>query len=530
MVLPSDLRITGMASGLDTQSIVQKLMAVEQAPLNKIMQNKQWTQWQQAAYRDMNTKLLDFRNSFQNLRLQSTFQSFKIQSSDTTKITAVQSGNPSQTTYSISAAKMFQPATPASVKFTKTSFTDTTTALGNGNGFSFNLNDTTINLTDTDNIQTALSKINSQSKTTHVTANYSSSDQSIIFTSDAGYSTIKIDAVSNSSNVLNIAGGTVDLATKTNDFASGNPALPVGNMGSASVPGNVTINGVNLTFTGNTFAFDGVQFTLNSDITSGAVNITKTPDSDTIFNNIKTFVDKYNEMIATFNGKINETKNKDYPPLLDDQKKSMTESQITLWENQAKQGVLQNDSILSNLLTSLRKAVYTPVSDPVAGNVNPNFSSLTQIGITPSKDYRDNGKLVIDEAKLKGLLQTNAADVQKLFTKTFDTGNALDTTLNNSSKYQNGGVAWRIYDQVNSTLQQLVAKAGDPNLPIGGSLLDKSLQDINKEITSWQAKLQQKENQYWTQFNAMEQAIQKMNSQSGWISQQLGTSQSNSGH
>ncbi|WP_416827641.1 flagellar filament capping protein FliD [Ectobacillus polymachus] len=524
MVLPSDLRISGMASGLDTQSIVQKLMAVEQAPLNKIMQNKQWTQWQQAAYRDMNTKLLDFRNSFQNLRLQSTFQSFKIQSSDTTKITAVQSGNPSQSTYNISAAKMFQSATPSSVKFTKTSFTDTTTALGAGNGFSFNINDTQITLFDTDNIQTALSTINNQSKTTHVTANYSSSDQSIIFTSDAGYSQIKIDAISKSPNVLNIAGGTVDLGT--NSF----PVGPAVKQGVASSTGSVTINGVDLTLTSNTFTFDGVQFTLNSDITSGAVNITKTPDSDTLFNNIKTFVDKYNDMIATFNGKINETKNKDYPPLLDDQKKSMTDTQITLWENQAKQGVLQNDSILSNLLTSLRKAVYTPVSDPVAGNVNPNFSSLAQIGITPSKDYRDNGKLVIDEAKLKGLLQTNATDVQKLFTKTFDTGNALDTTLNNSSKYQNGGVAWRIYDQVNSTLQQLVAKAGDPNLPIGGSLLDKSLQDINKQITSWQDKLQQKENQYWSQFNAMEQAIQKMNSQSGWISQQLGTSQNNSGH
>ncbi|WP_379965623.1 flagellar filament capping protein FliD [Ectobacillus sp. sgz5001026] len=522
-MLPSDLRITGMASGLDTQSIVTKLMAVEQIPLNKIMQNKQWTQWQQAAYRDVNTKLLDFRNSFQNLRLQSTFQANKIQSSDTSKITATQSGNPSQTNYSITAATLYQPAIPSSVKFSSVdaSLTDTTTAFGTGKGFSFTLtdptttNNTTIVLTDTDNIQTALSKINAQSQNTHVTASYSAGDKALVFTSNPGYSSIAISSAP--TNVLNIANGTVDLNQST---------IAGGNQGKASVNGSATINGVNLTLTSNTFAFDGVQFTLNSNITSGAVNITKTPDSDAIFTSIKTFVDKYNEMITTFNGKISETKNKDYPPLLDTQKSSMTDTQITQWETEAKKGVLQNDSIVGKLLTSLRKAIYSTVSDPTAGTVNSNFNSLAKIGITTSTDYHDNGKLVIDEAKLKGLLQTNATDVQTLFTKTYDTGTVSDTTLNSTSKFQNSGVAWRIYDQVNATLKQLVTKAGDPTLQIGGSLLDKSIQDINKQITSWQASLTQKENQYWAKFNAMEQAMQQSNSQSSWLTSQLGTSQS----
>lgn len=515
-MLPSDLRITGMASGLDTQSIVTKLMAVEQIPLNKIMQNKQWTQWQQAAYRDVNTKLLDFRNSFQNLRLQSTFQANKIQSSDTSKITATQSGNPSQTNYSITAATLYQPAIPSSVKFSSVdaSLTDTTTALGTGKGFNFSINSTNISLTDTDNIQTAVSKINAQSQTTHVTATYSAGDKALVFTSNPGYSSIVI--ASAPTNVLNIANGTVDLTQST---------IAGGNKGQASVNGSATINGVTLTLTSNTFAFDGVQFTLNSNITSGAVNITKTPDSDAIFTSIKTFVDKYNDMIATFNGKISETRNKDYLPLLDDQKKSMTDTQITQWETEAKKGVLQNDSIVGNLLTSLRKAIYSTVSDPTAGTVNSDFNSLAKIGITTSTNYHDNGKLVIDEAKLKSLLQTNATDIQTLFTKTYDTGTVSDTTLNSTSKFQNSGVAWRIYDQVNATLKQLVTKAGDPTLQIGGSLLDKSIQDINKQITSWQASLTQKENQYWAKFNAMEQAMQQSNNQSSWLSSQLGTSQ-----
>jgi flagellar hook-associated protein 2 len=34
--------------------------------------------------------------------------------------------------------------------------------------------------------------------------------------------------------------------------------------------------------------------------------------------------------------------------------------------------------------------------------------------------------------------------------------------------------------------------------------------------------LEVKENYYWKQFTAMEQAIQKSNSQSGWLTQQMG--------
>lgn len=53
----STMRIGGLASGMDIDSLVEKLMQAERAPLDKLEQKKQTYEWQRDAYRDVNTKL-----------------------------------------------------------------------------------------------------------------------------------------------------------------------------------------------------------------------------------------------------------------------------------------------------------------------------------------------------------------------------------------------------------------------------------------------------------------------------------------
>ncbi|MCP1143753.1 flagellar filament capping protein FliD [Lysinibacillus endophyticus] len=50
-------RIGGLASGMDIDSLVEKLMQTERAPLDKLEQKKQTYEWQRDAYREVNTKL-----------------------------------------------------------------------------------------------------------------------------------------------------------------------------------------------------------------------------------------------------------------------------------------------------------------------------------------------------------------------------------------------------------------------------------------------------------------------------------------
>lgn len=53
-------RIGGLASGMDIDSLVEKLMKAERMPLNKTFQQKQLLEWKRDAYRNVNAKLKTF--------------------------------------------------------------------------------------------------------------------------------------------------------------------------------------------------------------------------------------------------------------------------------------------------------------------------------------------------------------------------------------------------------------------------------------------------------------------------------------
>lgn len=53
----STMRIGGLASGMDIDGIVEKLMVAERMPMDKLEQQKQIYEWQRDAYRDVNKKM-----------------------------------------------------------------------------------------------------------------------------------------------------------------------------------------------------------------------------------------------------------------------------------------------------------------------------------------------------------------------------------------------------------------------------------------------------------------------------------------
>lgn len=67
-------RIGGLASGMDIDAMVAKLMKAERMPMDKLFQKKQIAEWQRDAYRSINTKLKTFSDfSFDNILLSSNF-------------------------------------------------------------------------------------------------------------------------------------------------------------------------------------------------------------------------------------------------------------------------------------------------------------------------------------------------------------------------------------------------------------------------------------------------------------------------
>ena len=69
------IRITGMNSGLDTDSIIKELIKAKSDKLNTLKKSKTKLEWKQDAWKTTNSKIYNFYSKqLGNLRFQSSFK------------------------------------------------------------------------------------------------------------------------------------------------------------------------------------------------------------------------------------------------------------------------------------------------------------------------------------------------------------------------------------------------------------------------------------------------------------------------
>ncbi|MBY0123446.1 flagellar hook-associated protein 2 [Bacillus sp. S/N-304-OC-R1] len=96
------IRFSGLASGMDTQSIVDAMMKAERMPLDRLNQKKQVLEWQRDDYRSMNTLLKDFDTYlFDNIFRQSKMLKRTATSSNSDFVTATASASAGNVSYKI---------------------------------------------------------------------------------------------------------------------------------------------------------------------------------------------------------------------------------------------------------------------------------------------------------------------------------------------------------------------------------------------------------------------------------------------
>jgi flagellar hook-associated protein 2 len=261
------------------------------------------------------------------------------------------------------------------------------------------------------------------------------------------------------------------------------------------------INGLDTERTSNTFTISGVTYTLKSEFDS-PVTISVSNDVDTIYNNIKNFVDQYNSLIDAVQSKLDEERYSDYAPLTDDQRSQMTETQQNQWDATAKSGLLRNDMTLQSSLSNMRTLIYTKVDNP---NISSTYNTLASIGITTTSDWLEGGKLEIDEDKLRAAIQEDPDSVELLFRGT-------------GSTTSEEGIIQRLYDSVNNTYNTIVDKAGKSTYVNSQFSIGKDIDALTEKINDMNDKLNDLEDRYYAQFSAMEQAIQTYNNQATYLS------------
>ncbi|BAH06903.1 flagellar filament capping protein FliD [Clostridium kluyveri] len=294
-------------------------------------------------------------------------------------------------------------------------------------------------------------------------------------------------------------------------------------------PGQVAIK---VTKNSNNFVIDGVNYQLNSNTTLNQdISFSLNSNTDEIVKNIEGFVEQYNSMITAFNDQLNQKRNYSYTPLTDDQKADMKDDDIKNWEDKAKQGLLKNNSELNNFMIQLRQSIYTPVEGVGL--------SMADIGITTSSDWSENGKLIVDEDKLKSALQNNGDKVSQLLTKQTSSVNKYYspnlTSSQRDERYNDEGV----FQRINDIIQDYTRTTRDSNgrkgifleqAGISGDLSDTTnyltqrMNEKDDQITKLTDAMNDKENKYYDQYSKLEQALVQLQAQQQQLLAQLGQS------
>ena len=101
------MRVTGMMSGLDTESIIQELVAAKQTKVDTAKKEQTKIEWKQEAWKDLNTKLKKLYNgTLGNLRYQSSFSKKTTKISDSSVAEIVTGDSAMNNVQSLRVAKL----------------------------------------------------------------------------------------------------------------------------------------------------------------------------------------------------------------------------------------------------------------------------------------------------------------------------------------------------------------------------------------------------------------------------------------
>jgi len=403
------MNIPGIASGLDTSGIIEKLMNIEKQPYDRMQKDLDNLELKKNMVQEANTKVLDFQSDVFDMGLEKSFKTQNITSSNSSVVNATIDGVPSNnSSYNIVVTKLAQAHTISSDQ--QTQVTENDESLGFSGG-QFSINGVQFTMDNGYTLEDFADQINNNK--------------------DAGVDAEIVDRTLVIKSSDTGAASTITLSDDTGTVLKDLGVLDAGdaikNEIKIAQDADYSVNGLALTSSTNELdnVLGGIKMTLDG-VGSSTVKITN--DVDSTVDKIKSFVDKYNELINYLADKTSEDPAKqeaidaayDY-----DNKKKLQE-----------QGLLKNDYTLESLQDSVREVMSRSV-----GDINMDMIGISSKGMqggSMSQDAR-RGILEVDEEKLRNALESDPDKVMTLFRnpgskndvsdESVGTGSGFDTTF-----------------------------------------------------------------------------------------------------
>lgn len=496
------IRMTGLNSGMDTESIITELMKAYRTKSDNIEKKQTKLGWTQEAWKDLNKKVYGFYTNISNLKYSSAYSLKKSTVSDQTKATVTASGNAVTGVQKLNVISTAQTGYLTGAKLDSSVTKDTTmSSLGIAAEETINVKSgdgTTqeIKIASTDKLGDVIDKL----KEAGLNANFDNGNKRIYISAKNSGEAGDFEITASDSKVLDALGLNTALTDPNKEAA-------VKLDGSDAV---IKLNGVEYTNTTNSFSINGLNITatgITGDKDEDAITISTAVDSQGIYDKIKDFLTEYNDIVKEMSSLYNADSAKGYEPLTDDEKDAMSDSEVEKWETKIKDALLRKDSTLNTLMTSMSNAMSKVYE------VDGKKYSLSSFGISTLSYFTaaDNEKGAYhidgdsDDANTSGntdkLMAAINNDPEAVvdFMKQLTTG--LYTAIDKQMKSTTLSSAYTIYND---------------------KQMQKEYDNYTKVLKEWEKKISDKEDYYYKKFSAMETALGKLNSNSSYLTGMLG--------
>lgn len=453
-----DNRISANVTGIDTDNIIQQLMSLERRPLVKLQSQQSMLASRKTAWGSVKTQLSALSSRLTALLSSTAFERMTATASDASVLSATASSTATPGVYDIEIISRARAQTVQSEGFAGA---DLEGIVSDG---TLILNEQSIEVTSTDTLNTIAEKINAASDV--------KARASVLQTAAGEFRLVITSAETGNDGIMSFGGDTTGWkalgVVKVDDTL--NEVVAAGDA-------SFTINGISFTRSTNVVADAIPGVTLNllgaKDPVSGAggkTSLTIAHNDQTVVDDVKSFIIDYNNLIDTV-------------------------KRYTTWDPDKKQaGTLFGDSLVNTLLSDIGQAVFTQ-----AEGLTGDYTSLGVVGLSTgtSSGFSKDGKLSLDEAALKKALETDRNAVQALFSH--ETAGVFTNLAGLVEGYASTS------GLVSNRQAQLIAQDGY----------------LSRQIESMQVRLDKRMQTLRKRFTDMEIILQRLNSQSLWLSQQV---------
>jgi flagellar hook-associated protein 2 len=458
----------GLGSGLDVNSIVSSLMAVESRPLTLLQNAASSLNTQVSAFGQLQSLTSGMRDAANALTSLTLWGQTTTSSSDASSVAVSTIGTAAVGSYSVSVQNLAQSQTVSSSAFASSS-----TLLGEGTltielgGYVADGSSTAFKPNDGSSPmsiaigpgETSLASI--RDKINAAGAGVTAS----IVTDASGARLALRSSNTGAQKAFRISTGDDALSSLTYDGSTG--AASAMTLNQSALDANATINGIAVTSASNKLdgVADGLTMTLLK-ATSGNVDVGVSADSAAVTSAVTKFVSAFNSLASYI--------------------RTNTKYDATSKTG----GVLQGDRTVTQLQGQLRGIINQ-------GMTGGRYAVLSEVGVTMQSD----GTLAVDSTKLTNAV-ANRTDLKHLFS---DNGSTTATQ----------GFMTRFRNLGDSLLSQ------DGAIPTRESSLQSMLKSNGNSQTAMQNRLDQIQARLQKQYQALDTSMAQLNSTSSYLTQQL---------